>query len=138
MDAIRSGLRRAAAFALLAGVSACGLVQAAQAAGPGSGAKVVPTVWDCTNGDTVNVNLPPVAISPGQGALTAPFPGFVTGVTGPVAMPLGTYVVLAVGSSSTGPWTQFGHKNGLAANAVTCGLEPLSLDVWVIIAPAGG
>ncbi len=134
MQAIRRKLTTASAVAVCVGTLAGALAQGAQAAGPGSGARDTPTTWSCTNGDTLTVNLPPVFLSPGQGALTAPFPGFVTATTG--SEPLGTYVVVAVGPSSTGPFLYFGNKSGLAANALTCGLVGVP-GVWVIIAHGG-
>jgi hypothetical protein len=126
-----------AAASVAALLCIAGTASAAQAAGPGSGSALVPTVWDCTNGDVLTFALPAVAVSPGQGAIVAPFPGFLTAVNqvgpGQTAPPLGTYIVLAlVTSSGTQP---VGKKVGLASGSLTCTLE--GTPVTVVVARAG-
>jgi hypothetical protein len=79
-------------------------------ADPGGG--FLPTTWDCANGDQVIFDLPAVAVSPGQGAISAPFPAVLTQVvSGPASMPLGLYQVISLSQ---------GAKTGLAAEAVLC------------------
>ena len=87
------------------------------------GQALLPTLWDCANGDTVTFNLPAVAYSPGQGAISAPFPGFLVEESGPVAMPTGTYQVLSIVP---------GKKTGLQSGAVVCwpdGLPQFALSI---------
>jgi hypothetical protein len=123
-----------AVAALVCGV-AC-TAAPANAAGPGSGSALVSTVWACTNGDVLTFALPAVAVSPGQGALVAPFPGFLTAVdevgAGQTTPQLGTWIVLAlVSSTGTQP---IGKKVGLTSGSLTCTLE--GTTVTVVVAPA--
>ena len=133
--AVRDRARRVLAAAVsITAVALTSLTAVAQA-GPGSSSRLVPTVWDCTNGDTLTFNLPPVVISPGAGPTVAPFPGFLVAQSGPVVLPLGTYVVLATSSSTSGPWHDYGQKRGLSGNVLDCGLE--GAPVAVLVAHAG-
>lgn len=135
MHAIARRVIAMTAGTLLVG-SAGGLLAPAAQADPGAGTRMVPTTWLCSNGDTATFNLPPVAISPGQGAITAPFPGFLTAISGPVPMPLGTYVVLAAASAPTGPFHYFGQKVGVANGlTATCTLQ--GTPATVIVGAAG-
>jgi hypothetical protein len=127
----------------IAGICTCAIVTvatslvgpmaiSAHAADGSSG--LVPTTWDCTNGDTASFLLPAAAVSPAAGAVVAPFPGFLVGVDGPTPMVLGTYIV--TGSATTSPLpTSFGRKVGVVANGTAvCTLE--GAPVTVTIAPA--
>jgi hypothetical protein len=110
----------AAAFSILAPVAAH--------AGSSTGGALVPSSWACTgtlNGEEVFL-LPAVAISPGEGSLIAPFPGFLApgGVT---------YLVLAAGTTDSVAW--IGRKAGLTGAESTCVLDGTNIEV--VIAPAG-
>lgn len=111
----------AAAFATLAPVAAH--------AGSTSGKAMVPSSWSCTgalNGD-ITFYLPAVAVSPGKGALVAPFPGFLA--------PDGkTYIVLAAGPIG-GPLNAVGQKTGLEGGVSDC--TDADFGAEVLIAPAG-
>jgi hypothetical protein len=136
MSFVTSASKKLAAAVGIAALLGVAGTSAAQAAGPGSGKALVSTVWDCTNGDVLTFALPAVAVSPGQGAIVAPFPGFLTAVDqvgpGQTAPPLGTYIVLAlVTPSGTQP---VGKKVGLASGSLTCTLE--GTPVTVVVAPA--
>lgn len=128
--------RSSVVAAILATALLAALVPAVAAA-QGSGTALVPTTWDCTNGDILEFSLPAVAVSPGKGALVAPFPGFLTAVDvvgqGQPVPPLGTYVVLALVTNGVPMYV--GHKSGLWSGALTCTLE--GTPVTVIIAHAG-
>lgn len=111
----------AAAFATLAPVAAH--------AGSTSGKGMVPSSWTCTGALTGDVTfyLPAVAVSPGMGALIAPFPGFL-GSNGK------TYIVLAAGPIG-GPLNSVGQKSGLDRNVSDC--TDADFGAEVLIAPAG-
>ena len=127
MGVWKFGLLRFAPVAALA-LGALTLAPVTAYAGSTTGHALVPSEWGCTgalNGD-VEFLLPAVAISPGQGALIAPFPGF-------LATDGSTYVVLAAGTS--GSVVPVGKKTGLATSESTCTL--VGTDVQVVISPAG-
>ena len=120
-----------AAFALLA--SLMGLPATAAQAAQGS-AGLVPTTWDCLNGDTTTFLLPAAAISPGAGSVVAPFPGILVGFNGPTSMALGTYILTGAVTTSPVP-ASFGQKVGVVANGTTtCTLE--GAPITVTVAPA--
>jgi hypothetical protein len=117
-----------------AGVMVITAVIAGIGAAPSASAGLLTnTIWDCTNGDVLEVSLPAAAVSPAAGSTVAPFPGFVTAVDavgdGQTTPPLGTYVLLGVvGPSAT---SAVGHKTGLQQEALTCTVEGTSLSVVI-------
>jgi len=135
MGPMRRFVLPAAAFssAVLAGAAVAPTAQAA----PGAAPSMVPTVWDCTNGDVLTFALPPVVLSPGAGALVAPFPGFLTAVNqvgdGQPTPPLGTWLVLGIVTPDG--TISIGEKVGLSPGALTCTLE--GTTGTLVIAPAG-
>lgn len=103
-------------FGIVAGLATAlsTLAPVAVHAGSASGEALVPSSWSCTgalNGD-ITFMLPAVAVSPGAGALIAPFPGF-------LATDGTTYIVLAAGPIG-GPLNAVGQKKGLAASVSDC------------------
>lgn len=119
MTRFRFGLTAAVATAFST------FVPVAAHAGSTSGHALVPSSWACTgalNGEEVFM-LPAVAVSPGAGALVAPFPGFLA-ATGR------TYIVLAAGTTD-GSMNWVGKKTGLSGGESTCVLDGTTVQVVI-------